>query len=144
MTGGPEVRLFTVEEAERTLPLVRRVVGDLQADYARWRQAVSRYEVLSGGARADWGETPELARAREEVSALAERINTCLTELAGIGCVFKGFDGGLVDFYSLRDDRLVFLCWRMGEPGLAWWHEIDTGYAGRQPLDPSMLTRTVS
>ena len=51
-------RIFTLEEANSTLPLVRRIVGDLLAEYPRWRGAVSHYEVLSGGARADWGETP--------------------------------------------------------------------------------------
>lgn len=131
-----ELRLFTIEEAERTLPLVRRIVGDLLTEFPRWRAAVTHYELLSGGARADWGETPELLEARNRVTALAERINTFLTELADIGCVFKGFEGGLVDFYSLRDDRPVFLCWRFGEDHIQYWHEIDAGFAGRQPLDP--------
>lgn len=130
-------KIFSVEEAERTLPLVERIVRDLLDEYPRWRAAVSHYEVLSGGARADWGETPELLTARNVVTGLAERINTYLGELSAIGCVFKGFDAGLVDFYSLREDRLVFLCWRLGEGHIQYWHEIDSGFSGRQPLDPS-------
>ena len=51
----PNPKLFTLAEAERTLPLVRRVVADLIAEYPRWRAAVSRFELLTGGARADWG-----------------------------------------------------------------------------------------
>ncbi len=132
-----EFRIFTVEEAERTLPLVQRIVRDLLEEYPRWRTAVAHYEVLSGGARADWGETPELLDSRNAITSLAERINDCLGELSAIGCVFKGFDAGLVDFYSLREDRLVFLCWRLGEPGVEYWHEIDSGVSGRQPLHPS-------
>ena len=135
-----EPRIFTVAEANNTLPLVRRIVGDLLEEYPRWRSAVSHYEVLSGGARADWGETPELLNARLAVTTLAERINGYLGELSDIGCVFKGFDAGLVDFYSLREDRLVFLCWRLGEGSIQHWHEIDAGFTGRHPLDPSILT----
>jgi hypothetical protein len=137
-----DIKLFTIAEADRTLPLVRRVVGDLLGEYPRWRAAVTHYELLSGGARADWGETPELLAARTEVTRLAERINGFLNELAGIGCVFKGFDAGLVDFYALRDDRLVFLCWRYGEDRISYWHDIDSGFAGRQPLDPSLFAAT--
>ena len=133
-------RIFSVAEANRTLPLVRRIVGDLLEEYPRWRAAVSHYEVLSGGARADWGETPELLNARLAVTTLAERINGYLGELSTIGCVFKGFDAGLVDFYSLREDRLIFLCWRLGESSIQHWHEIDSGFSGRHPLDPSILT----
>ena len=135
-------RIFSVDEANRTLPLVRRIVGDLLDEYPRWRAAVSHYEVLSGGARADWGETPELLSARLAVTTLAERINGYLGELSDIGCVFKGFDAGLVDFYGLREDRLIFLCWRLGEPAIEHWHEIDAGFSGRQPLDPGLLTGT--
>jgi hypothetical protein len=133
-------RIFTVAEANSTLPLVRRIVGDLLEEYPRWRSAVGHYEVLSGGARADWGETPELLNARVAVTALAERINGYLGELSEIGCVFKGFDAGLVDFYSLREDRLIFLCWRLGEGTIQHWHEIESGFSGRHPLDPSIVT----
>lgn len=130
------MRIFTLEEAESTLPLVARVVSDIQDEYPRWRAAVARYEMLSGGARADWGETPELLAAREDVSSRAERINRYLGELSQVGCLFKGFEAGLVDFYTLREDRLVFLCWHLGEEHIAFWHEVDAGYDGRHPLHP--------
>jgi hypothetical protein len=136
----PNPKLFTLAEAERTLPLVRRVVADLIAEYPRWRAAVSRFELLTGGARADWGETGELVAARDEVTAAAARINDYLKELEAIGCVFKGFDAGLVDFYSLRDDRPIFLCWKLGEPRIAHWHEVDAGFGGRQPIDGALLS----
>ncbi len=110
----PDFKLFTLPEAERTLPLVRRIVQDLTVEYPGWRAAVARFELLTGGARADWGETGELLAAREEVTRHADRINRYLQELEAIGCVFKGFDAGLVDFYSLREDRPIFLCWRAG------------------------------
>jgi len=136
----PDFKLFTLQEAERTLPLVRRIVHDLTVEYPAWRTAVSRFEVLTGGARADWGETPELIAARDTVTRHAEGINRYLHELEAIGCVFKGFEGGLVDFYSLREDRPIFLCWRLGEDRITHWHEIDSGFNGRQPIDAAILS----
>lgn len=135
-----EFKLFTPEQAERTLPLVQRIVEDVLTDYPAWRAAVSRFEIITGGARAERGETAELIAAREEVSALADRINRYLQELEAIGCVFKGFDAGLVDFYSLRDDHPIFLCWRLGEGRITHWHEIDAGFDGRQPIDRDVLS----
>ena len=63
-------------------------------EYPSWRAAVSHIELLTGGARADWGETGELLAAREEVTRHADRINRYLQELEAVGCVFKGFDAG--------------------------------------------------
>ena len=137
-------KIFTRAEAERTLPLVRRIVGDVQAEYPIWRAAVARFEVLSGSARADLGETDELRTAREEAAESAARINGFLQELEAIGCQFKGFESGLVDFYSLRNDRLVFLCWQLVEDRITHWHEVDAGYAGRQPLESDLLSQTSS
>lgn len=131
----PGFKLFTVDEANRTLPLVRRIVQDLLEEYPRWRQAVGRFELLTGGARADWGETGDLLSARDEVTVHADRINRYLQELEAVGCVFKGFDAGLVDFHSLREDHVVFLCWRLGEERVTHWHELDAGFGGRQPID---------
>jgi hypothetical protein len=140
----PAPRIFTVAEAERTLPLVRRIVTDLLAAYPVWRQAVEEYDLLAGAARAEPGETPALRAARETITREAERINGYLQELEQIGCVFKGFEAGLVDFYALREDRLVFLCWRLGEAHITHWHEVDAGFAGRRPLDEAMLQETIA
>ncbi len=134
------IKLFTRAEAERTLPLVSRIVRDLMAEYPLWRRAVARYELLTGGARADWGETRDLLAARDEVTRHADRINRFLLELEMVGCVFKGFDAGLVDFYSLREDRVVFLCWKLGEERITHWHELDAGFAGRRPIEPANLS----
>jgi hypothetical protein len=57
-----------------------------------------------------------------------------MSELDGIGVQLKRIDDGLVDFPSERDGRVVNLCWRLGEDTIAWWHELDAGFAGRQPL----------
>ncbi len=141
MTGP---RIFNVREANATLPLVRRVVGELLAAHPRWKELVARYELLCAPRRAEQGESEEILALREAASREAVRINDCLVELEAIGCVFKGFEAGLVDFYALREDRLVFLCWHHGEDHIGHWHEVDAGFDGRQPLDELMLMETVA
>lgn len=138
-----DVHIFTVEEAERTLPLLRRILSDLRVEYDIWREAMSSYEVQAGGTRADQGESPDLVSSRLAVTHAANRINECLLELESVGCLFKGFDEGLVDFYALRDDRLVLLCWKLGEEHITHWHEVDAGYAERQPIDPALFSAVV-
>lgn len=139
-----EARIFTLEEAERTLPLLRRILTDLRAEYRIWQDAGAEYELLAAGARAERGETEELLAARRAMTASADRISGFLDEIAAIGCLFKGFDAGLVDFYTLREDRLVFLCWRVDEDHITHWHDVESGYAGRQPVDSTFLTTTLS
>lgn len=142
MTAEPKI--FTAADADRALPLVRRIVLDLQAEYPRWREAVGRFELVSAGHDPGAGESGELVACQRDVTERAERISGYLTELDQVGCVFKGFEAGLVDFYSLREDRLVFLCWRLGEARVTHWHELDAGYAGRRPIDQPTLTGSLS
>ena len=134
-------RIFTREEAERTLPLVRRIIHDVLLEFPAWRRAVSRYELLVASLRAEDEEPVEAAALHQEIAGRAARVDGYLAELDQIGCVFKGFEEGLVDYYSLREDRLVFLCWRYGEERITHWHEIDGGFAGRQPVDDLMLSQ---
>jgi hypothetical protein len=137
-----QARIFTLEEAERTLPLLRRILTDLRTEYRVWQEALGDYELLSGGVRVDDEESEDLQAARRAVTQSADRITEYLEEIEAIGCLFKGFDAGLVDFYTLREDRLVFLCWRVEESHITHWHEVDAGYAGRQPIDSTFLTTT--
>ena len=138
-----EIKIFTLDEAERALPLVRRILADLKSEYGNWRDAVASYELLSGSARMGETESSELEAARERVATAAERINGYLKEVEAIGCLFKGFEEGLVDFYALKEDRVVFLCWRMGEERITHWHEVDGGFAGRQPIDAGAFSGIV-
>lgn len=137
-------RIFTLREAEATLPLVRRIVTDLRRAHPRWQELVARYEVLTGPLTANDQEPPELIAIREAVAKEAELINGYLQELEALGVHFKGFELGLVDFYALRDDHLVFLCWKPDEDHITHWHEVDAGFAGRQPVDQGMFITTVS
>jgi hypothetical protein len=127
------MKTFTVESANRTLPLVRRIVEDLVRQYGRWQQKLRECEIAAAGVEsAQRGETALLQR---EVQALATEIEGYVDELADLGAEAKApLDGGLVDFPGEVDGRLVYLCWRLGESSIQYWHEIDAGFAGRQPI----------
>ena len=126
-------KLFTVESANRTLPLVRRIVDDLVRQYGVWQRRLAECEVAAAGGAAQRDEAAILQR---QVQALAAEIEGYVEELASLGAEAKApLDAGLVDFPGEIDGRLVYLCWRMGEPSIQHWHEIDAGFAGRQPLD---------
>jgi hypothetical protein len=133
------IRTFTVERANSALPLVRRIVQDVVAEHPRWKDLISRYELAAAGARPEWGESPEQLALRQEIDGVAQRINGYVDELSEIGCLLKGFEDGLVDFYGLQSGRLVFLCWRLGEDAVAHWHELDAGFTGRQPITPDFV-----
>jgi hypothetical protein len=133
------IKYFTLEEANRTLPYVGPIVSDIVAAYDRWRAGVKNYESLAAHSRGDEGESEEQVMLRDEVDGVARQINAYLDELAAVGCVFKGFDDGLVDFYSKLEGRDVFLCWKLGESEVSHWHELDAGFAGRQELVPELI-----
>ncbi len=134
-----ETKYFTLDEANRTLPFVRRVVSDIVVSYRSWKQRVYQYELVAAEGNTTV-ESEEQIKLREEIDEVAHRINRFVAELKPIGCVFKGFDDGLVDFHSEMDGREVFLCWKLGEDSVEHWHEIDVGFAGRQQLVTSVGT----
>ena len=129
------VKLFSVVEANRTLPLVRRIVLDIVRGYEAWQGQLREFEVTTAGARAG---APDAAadRLQKEAQRLAVDIEQCQRELGALGVEFKGYEMGLVDFPAEIDGRPVYLCWRLGEDRVEHWHERDAGFAERQPLAP--------
>ena len=130
------VRVFTVAGANRTLPLVSRIVRDIVAEHPRWRELVAAYELAAMGAQPAKGESREQARLQAEIDAVARRIDGYVRELDGVGCHLKSYEDGVVDFYARRQHRLVFLCWRLGEGTVSHWHELDGGFGGRLAVTP--------
>lgn len=114
-------RVFSVAEANHTLPLVRRIVVDIL-------QVGQQLRAM--GAEAERG--PDAVRARE----LAADLHELLGELAAIGCSFRDWSltVGLVDFPAIIDGEEVLLCWRSDEPAVGHFHGVQAGYAGRRPL----------
>ncbi|HEX6314763.1 MAG TPA: DUF2203 domain-containing protein [Gemmatimonadaceae bacterium] len=126
-------RTFTVEQANRMLPLVRRIVRDIVDGHRAWTRAVKSYENAATWTRAD-APSAHVAALENEVRRLATEIEGYLSELRELGVDFKGFEQGLVDFPAERDGRVIHLCWKLDEDEVRFWHEVADGYAGRQPL----------
>lgn len=126
-------RLFTIEQANRMLPLVRRIVEDIVQDYARWREQVGVLEVVAAGRRGD-SPPDEAEKVEQDAQRLAADIERYVTELRELGVDFKGFDQGLVDFPAELEGRRVYLCWKLGEESVEHWHDVDAGFAGRKKL----------
>lgn len=143
--------LFTVEQANATLPLVRRIVEDVVREHRRWQEKILELELVAStaasAATAAAGDKPAAAAPSDERVAAIERdamaiardIDTFERELEELGIVLKDRRLGLIDFPGEIDGRRVFLCWRLGEPMVQYWHDLDSGYAGRQPLPAAVV-----
>jgi len=127
-------RLYTPELANRALPYVRRIVEDLVAEHRKWSDVVRELELLAARERAD-APDPRAAELRRLAQVSAADIDGFLGELASLGVECKGYDVGLVDFPAVLDGEEVYLCWHSGEDQVEFWHDLESGFAGRQPLD---------
>jgi hypothetical protein len=125
------MKLFSVEEANALVPTVRRIAQAIQRAHARLKASQDGAREAAEAAAQGGGGMPGGARYVEALVALAERAG----ELEALGVQLKDFERGLVDFPSLREGRVVLLCWQLGEGDrVEWWHETEAGFAGRQPL----------
>jgi hypothetical protein len=132
------LRTFTVDDANRTLPLVRRIVEDVVKQHRVWREKILELDLVASSIRAD--EPRERANVLEkEAQDLAKEIDGYQKELEDLGIQLKDRRMGLVDFPSEIGGKRVLLCWRFGEPEVAHWHDVDAGYTDRQPLQPTAV-----
>lgn len=133
MASSPQPRLFTVDEANALLPelrpLVERVMAHLESLKEK-SEVVIREERLSPS-------SPELMKSLQQNAAIAsliQEVKCMVEEINAHGCICKGIEEGLVDFPCLLGGEIVFLCWRLGEESVSYWHRIEDGFAGRKPL----------
>ncbi|MEX2247136.1 MAG: DUF2203 domain-containing protein [Dehalococcoidia bacterium] len=127
---------FTLEEAEAMLPRLREELTAMQAckhELDELRTALTEAAAKSSG-NGHVQDEARLGEQRRRAESLVERMNDGLARINGWGVELKGMDEGLADFPSEREGRIVYLCWRLGEDRIGWWHEVDAGFAGRQPL----------
>lgn len=129
-------RLFTVEEANAALPLVRAIASDLAALSRDVIDRRERLAALRGGRQRAARDvySQELAQVEEDIQRDSERLLEYVEELRELGVEPKSGPEGLVDFPSQREGRPVYLCWKLGEPTVAHWHDVDAGFMGRQPV----------
>ena len=118
-------RLYTVEEANRTLPYVRAIVSEVRERYR---------SIQDRGRRHREGDSEVRAALKTEIRVQAERIHVCMEELEAIGAELKDYDLGLVDFPAELEGRRILLCWKLDENEVRHWHEESDGYRGRQPV----------
>ena len=136
------IELFTVEDANKLAAeirprLERLVMKKREFDALERRMGIML--VATSGAAPDNPDSLELRSLEEKRRRLGESIGKGVQELHAKGVVVKDVDRGLVDFYSLMGDRLVFLCWQMSEPEVSHWHTLQDGYAGRQQIKEAGL-----
>jgi hypothetical protein len=125
------MKLFTVQEANALLPNVRIILAKIQRAHRKLSHYRDEAKAASEAAEQGGG---GIANGVAYAAVLTE-LMVQLSELESLGVQLKDFERGLVDFPSLRDGRVVLLCWQMGEGDeLEWWHDVDAGFAGRTPL----------
>lgn len=129
-------RLFSIEQANAALPLVRAIATDLAQLSREVIERRERLAHLRGGRELkSYGPySEELAQVEQELEKDGQRLQEYVEELRELGVEPKNGPEGLVDFPSMMDGRLVWLCWKLGEPEVLYWHELEAGFAGRQPL----------
>ena len=134
---APE-RLFTLEEANALVPRVRVLLERVRERAAELGALQERLEGFRErkrrGDHAAEGEARLAAQALGEANRLSTEIRDLALEVEAMGVEVKDLRTGLVDFRTRRDGRVVYLCWRLGEDEIRYWHELDTGFAGREPL----------
>ena len=128
--------LFSIEQAEALLPQLRDILLEMQhckreIDDVRGDLGQAAQSATGNGHVKD---EVTLGEKRRRAEALVEQLNDGLARINALGVELKDIDQGLLDFPHEREGRVVNLCWKLGEERIGWWHEIDTGFAGRQPI----------
>ena len=137
-----KLTLFSVEEANQLLAEIKPRLERLMESKREFDRLQDRIEVLtlaSAGATPQNPDARELRRLSERRTLLAEQLSAGITGIHRRGCLIKDLDRGLVDFYALSGDRLIFLCWQVGESEVGHWHTLEGGFSARQPLNQTEL-----
>jgi hypothetical protein len=132
-------KTFTLAEAQTLLPVVEALLRRAQAaggrsgELEQGMQELSHRIFLSGGMHVD---VSVAARRRAEYDKAVQEAKDTLAEIDSIGVQVKDLEEGVLDFPSVMDGKPVLLCWKLGEPAIAYWHTEEEDFAGRKPLDP--------
>jgi len=125
------MKLFTVEEANSLLPSVRPIVKSIQRSHRRLLSFRDKAKQASEGAETGGG---GMAKGQQYAQLLVD-LSINAGQLETLGVQLKDYRQGLIDFPSMRDGRVVLLCWKADEGDqVEWWHDVEAGFAGRQPL----------
>jgi len=126
---------FTREEAEALLPAITLILHKIQDEREKMSIVEGELEALQAQSMGNGHHLHEpIQRLQRSIVEAVQSLRDAITELQETGCELKDPDTGLIDFLSLRAGREVYLCWRLGEDRIRFWHDLTTGVAGRQPL----------
>ncbi len=135
-------RYFTLPQAQKLLlevePAIREAISSkaqFERVEAEWQSFANRVTFL-GGVRVDHSQLTDLKRRRETSAA---RLKTLIETIQEYGCLVKDLDMGLLDFPTLFRGEEVYLCWKLGESGIGFWHGVHEGFRGRRPIDDDFL-----
>ena len=115
-------RRFTLQQANKALPLVTRIVRDIVNTHERATQLQAKLEESTGRESA----------LQSQLDSALEQLQDYVDELGSIGVELKDYESGLIDFPGRHQGRDIYLCWKLGEEKITHWHELHSGYAGRQ------------
>lgn len=143
------LKIFTVKEANGLTATMEAVMGEIRRLVEEARAHHERLQVLDvlWGEKVQESQNPDHGEFREHETAMtsaARRVEAMVREeilARGIRFPMGGLEHGLLDFPTTLDGRIVFLCWQLGESAVEYWHEVDGGYAGRQPITPDIAER---
>jgi len=128
-------KVLSIEEVNRILPQVRKIFARAKELRTEISSRGIDYEFMQlGKEEGGAGAGGTQSQIRTELEQLMQEFQQCAHALDTLGAHVKGFDPGVVDFFSIRDGRVVFLCWQEGEDEVRYWHELDAGFAARQPI----------
>jgi hypothetical protein len=141
------MKTFSLDEAQSLLPVLesllkramdgKRSAQSVESDLNSLVQRI----YFSGGLLVN---TADVARQRTEMEAHLKRVRESIAEIDAIGVQVKDLESGLLDFPCRVDDEVVLLCWRVGEPAIEYWHTLEAGVQGRQPVDDRFRRRAAS
>jgi hypothetical protein len=130
----PERTLFTLDEARALIPWLRPRITAMRAEQRQFQAVLRQLNSLTEAMRQN-GHATVSSQLERQFQTLTESLNQKLQEIIDEGIEVKDIESGVVDFPSLRDDDIVYLCWHIDEPTVLYWHPLDSGFRGRQRLD---------
>ena len=124
-------KYFTMEKAESLIPKIEEILGrTIRLDKALYLLSSIEIEVYDD----DYNNLRRVTKLNKQFHKLSYEFYANIEKLENMGCVIKDLDIGIIDFYSRFEGREIFLCWKLGEKQLKFWHEVDAGYACRKPI----------
>ena len=131
-----DVKIFTIEEANKLIPRIERQLKSLMKITQKAVKNKDQLEVLEliGGTKKENPHHEEFLANKVALNTVVDEFNDLVKKIQSTGCLVKDLHHGLIDFYAYHKERLIFLCWTVGEKRVEYWHEIHSGFAGRRHI----------